>query len=71
MYSLRVKPGVLKYEKTVYFTNPKCGHSIEFKHSVPFKCPVDGCKDVPPMVQRLLDEHAVAARVKYFAEGKL
>lgn len=72
MFQLKIKPGVGQ-QKTVYFKNPKCGHMVEFTYSAPFNCPGAGCKEKPPSVDKLIGDYSVAqaARVKYFAEGKL
>lgn len=70
MFQLSVKPGI-GAQKTIYFTNPKCGHELEFGYSAPYRCQDPSCNEVVPPIEKLMVEHSAAARVKYFAEGKL
>jgi hypothetical protein len=72
MLQLRIKPGAGN-QKTIFFTNPKCGHKLEFGYSAPYTCQDANCSEKPPSVEKLIGEYATAqgARVKYYAEGKL
>ena len=70
MLQLKVKPDV-GYTKTIYYKMPKCGHEIEFNYTTPFKCQEAGCDEKPEQIDRLYGEHSMAARVRYFAEGKI
>ena len=70
MYQLKIKPGTGNL-KDIYFIMPKCGHELKFGYSTPYKCQHPDCKEKPPAVDKLEGEYATAARVKYFAEGKL
>jgi hypothetical protein len=70
MYQLKVKPGTGN-QKTMYFINPKCGHELSFSYSTPTVCQAPNCSEKPPQIDRLEGDYSTAARVKYFAEGKL
>ena len=71
MLQLRVKPGVGQYQKTIFYKMPKCGHTLSFDYTTPALCQDPDCKEKPEQVDRLVGEHAVGARVRYYAEGKI
>jgi hypothetical protein len=70
MLTLRVKPGIGNL-KTIFFKMPKCGHELEFSYTAPYTCQDTNCKEKPPSVDRLIGDYAIAARLKYYAEGKI
>lgn len=70
MLQCRVKPGNGAL-KTVYFTNPKCGHELEFSYNTPYICQNPDCHEKPTEIDRLISDYGQAARVRYFAEGRI
>ena len=70
MIKCRVKP-ITEWKNETVFTNPKCGHVQKFEYCTPVRCQDLKCNVDIPDIDKLYGDKHQAARVKFYAEGKL
>ena len=69
-YRLKYKE-TTAFQKNVLFQCPKCGITVEFGYSAPYRCPNKECDAKLPLIEKLIGKSNQNNRVKYFAEGKI
>ena len=70
MIKCRVKP-VTEWKNETVFINPKCGHVQRFEYCSPVRCQDHSCNVDVPDIDKLYGDKHQAARVKFYAEGKI